>query len=210
MKNLCAFLLFGILLLAFGPAHAQNDKALRKEWAKRMKNMDPLEFKRIVEERQTALNEAQQAKKEVSDLQSELTRLRTQNESMQGRIRRLEAEAAAPKPEPSDNSSQLASVAPGATRQGQRANPAGVVFKVQIGAFRNKDLEKYLKNNNGKMSAETDENGMVKYTLGEFGDYWEADHFKKYLREMGVKDAWIVSYKNGQRVEIKDVLEGTI
>ena len=38
----------------------------------------------------------------------------------------------------------------------------------------------------------------------------EADTFKKYLREMGVKDAWIVSFKDGQRVPIKDVLEGVI
>jgi hypothetical protein len=27
---------------------------------------------------------------------------------------------------------------------------------------------------------------------------------------MGVKDAWIVPFKDGQRVEIKDVLEGVI
>ena len=30
------------------------------------------------------------------------------------------------------------------------------------------------------------------------------------MREMGVKDAWIVPYKDGQRVEIKDVLEGVL
>jgi len=28
------------------------------------------------------------------------------------------------------------------------------------------------------------------------------------MRDMGVKDAWIVPYKDGMRVEIKDVLEG--
>jgi hypothetical protein len=27
---------------------------------------------------------------------------------------------------------------------------------------------------------------------------------------MGVKDAWIVPYKDSQRVEIKDVLEGVV
>ena len=49
---------------------------------------------------------------------------------------------------------------------------------------------------------------MNKYTIGVFKDYWEADTFKKYVREMGVRDAWIVSYRDGQRVDIKDVLEG--
>jgi len=32
----------------------------------------------------------------------------------------------------------------------------------------------------------------------------EADNFKDYLREMGVKDAWVVCYKNGKRVALKD------
>jgi len=30
------------------------------------------------------------------------------------------------------------------------------------------------------------------------------------MREMGVKDAWIVPFKDGVRVEIKDVLEGVV
>jgi hypothetical protein len=51
---------------------------------------------------------------------------------------------------------------------------------------------------------------MQKVTLGNFRDYWEADKFKKYLRDMGVKDAWIVPFKDGQRVDIKEVLEGVV
>ena len=37
-----------------------------------------------------------------------------------------------------------------------------------------------------------------------------SDNFKKYLREMGVSDAWVVAYKDGNRVELKDALEGTL
>jgi hypothetical protein len=80
----------------------------------------------------------------------------------------------------------------------------GLVFRVQIGAYRNKDLEKYMTSET--MNEEKGE-GVQKYTLGNFRDYWEADKFKKYLREMGVKDAWIVPYQDGVRVPIKDVLE---
>ena len=82
----------------------------------------------------------------------------------------------------------------------------GVVFKVQIGVFRNKDLSKYL-DKGENFSGEMDDKGLRKYSLGIFRDYWEADTFKKYLREMGVKDAWIVSFRDGQRVPIKEVLE---
>jgi len=80
---------------------------------------------------------------------------------------------------------------------------------VQIGAFKNKDLAKYFENNKN-FSGDVDADGVKKYTLGYFNDYWEADNFKKYIREMGVKDAWIVAYKNGQRVNLRDVLEGLL
>ena len=91
---------------------------------------------------------------------------------------------------------------------GPAYDDSGVVFKVQIGAFRNKDLSKYF-DNTENFSGET-EDGVQKITLGRFSDYWEADTFKKYLREMGVNDAWIVPYKDGVRVAMKDVLEGVI
>jgi uncharacterized coiled-coil protein SlyX len=85
----------------------------------------------------------------------------------------------------------------------------GVVFKVQIGAFKNKNLQKYF-DNNPNLGGEVKEGEPQKITIGIFRDYWQADEFKKYMREMGVKDAWIVPYRDGQRVEIKDVLEGVV
>jgi hypothetical protein len=80
---------------------------------------------------------------------------------------------------------------------------------VQIWAFKNKDLSKYFENN-PNFGGEATEKGEQHFTIGVFRDYWEADKFKKYMREMGVKDAWIVPFKDGQRVEIKDVLEGVV
>jgi hypothetical protein len=91
----------------------------------------------------------------------------------------------------------------------KRGPSKGVVYKVQIGSFKNKDLTKYF-DNNPNFSGDIDPDGTKKYTLGVFTDYWEADKFKKALREMGVKGAWIVAYKNGQRVNVKDALEGTL
>ncbi|MEJ0031097.1 MAG: hypothetical protein WDO15_12290 [Bacteroidota bacterium] len=67
----------------------------------------------------------------------------------------------------------------------------GVVFKVQVGAFKNKDLSKYFDNNPnfGGEAADKDAAEPQKITIGIFRDYWEAVTFKKYMREMGVKDA---------------------
>ncbi|HCR53500.1 MAG TPA: Ezrin/radixin/moesin family protein, partial [Cytophagales bacterium] len=55
----------------------------------------------------------------------------------------------------------------------------GVVFKVQIGAFKNKDLSKYFENN-PNFGGEAAEGGEQELTIGIFRDYWEADTFKKY------------------------------
>jgi len=127
---------------------------------------------------------------------SELTQQLRGMEAQVANAKKLaeEAKSAPPPPPPSD--------AP-------VYDDSGVVFKVQIGAFRNKDLSKYF-DNTENFSGETDEDGVQKITLGRFRDYWESDTFKKYLREMGVSDAWIVPYKDGKRVAMKDVLEGVI
>ena len=45
---------------------------------------------------------------------------------------------------------------------------------------------------------------------GQEGKNHTWDKIKKYMRDMGVKDAWIVPFKDGQRVDIKDVLEGVV
>ncbi|MEM6299335.1 MAG: hypothetical protein AAF740_11670 [Bacteroidota bacterium] len=57
-----------------------------------------------------------------------------------------------------------------------------------------------------RFHAETDADETKKYTIANFRDYWDADLFKKYLREMGVADAWIVAYRDGQRTDITNVL----
>ncbi|MCP4522407.1 MAG: Ezrin/radixin/moesin family protein [Cytophagales bacterium] len=88
----------------------------------------------------------------------------------------------------------------------QSSNQKGIVFKVQIGAFKDYDLRKYA-GNHSNFGVEIDADGTMRYTLGQFKDYWQADTFKKYLRGMGVKGAWIVAYKDGKRANIKDVLE---
>jgi hypothetical protein len=80
----------------------------------------------------------------------------------------------------------------------------GVVFKVQVGAFRKVDLKKYADTSNDFAEESTDD--LRKYIIGNFRNYEDANILKRYLREMGVGDAWIVPYRNGMRVPLKDVL----
>jgi uncharacterized tellurite resistance protein B-like protein len=192
-----AFIFSGIQVFA------QLSKSEKKEWKKKAKEYakNPANFKTFVEAKQEADNQVSslstqvnQLKSSMSDKDAKIAELEDQISRMRGELTSAKAELARYKESPPVNSMDFSK---------------GVVFKVQIGAFKNKDLSKYFENN-PNFGGEAAEKGEQKLTIGIFRDYWEADTFKKYMREMGVSDAWIVPYKDGQRVEIKDVLEGVV
>lgn len=83
----------------------------------------------------------------------------------------------------------------------------GVVFRVQIGAYRKRDLSDVLEGNDIQEFDQEQEEDVNKYVLGQFRDYQKANRLKKELRAMGVKDAWIVPFKDGERVPLKAVLD---
>ncbi|HEX6225420.1 MAG TPA: Ezrin/radixin/moesin family protein [Chryseolinea sp.] len=181
---------------------AQLSKKEKKEWKKKAKEYakNPSNLKQLTEDKQTADNtvatlnqKVTQMQSSISEKDSKIAELEDQLSQARGQLSAANAELTALKENPS-NSMDFSK---------------GVVFKVQIGAFKNKNLAKYFENN-PNFGGEAKDNEPQKLTIGVFRDYWEADTFKKYMREMGVKDAWIVPYQDGQRVEIKDVLEGVV
>lgn len=201
MKKLIKLLPLIYCLAIMLPAHAQMDKKERKEWKKRVKKLEPEQYKNLLEENQSLKSEVSTLKNQVSGTDQQLADKDAQISEYQSTISSLRADLASARKQ-----AEAASSAPKKT--GAIDDSKGVVFKVQIGAFKQKDLTKYA-DGNDNFSAEKD-GDINKYSLGVFRDYWQADAFKKYLREMGVKDAWIVSFKDGKRVPIKDVLEGII
>lgn len=207
MRNIVMLASF-VFCLAFAfNATAQMSKKEAKEWKKRIKALSPEQYKSLLEENKSLKGQVSSLKKEVSGVDDRIKDKDDQIAQYQDQVSSLRSELAAAKKKAAEASTDT-----GKTRGGGGGSniqeSKGVVFKVQIGAFRNKDLTKYL--NKSKNFGGEEENGVRKYTIGVFRDYWEADTFKKYMREMGVKDAFIVSYKDGKRVPIKQVLEGVI
>lgn len=200
MKKL-ALLFYMALLFAGTQSFAQLSKQEKKEWKKKAKEYakNPANLKQFVEDKQTADNQVATLNKRVTDLQNTMS-------NKDARIAELEDELSQMRGQLTATRAELAQL-----KENPVINPMdfsrGVVFKVQVGAFKNKDLSKYF-DNNPNFGGEVKEGEPQRITIGIFRDYWEADQFKKYMREMGVKDAWIVPYKDGQRTEIKDVLEG--
>ena len=211
-KGYVLFLGLAIAIFSVSCVQAQLTKQEAKQWKTSYKayKKDLESFKALVEEHGEMKGKLSAANGQLASLQSELGDKDDLITQAQGRIRQIEGDVASAKAAQRRAEVELANAAatPASTETGSKTI-AGVVFKVQIGAFRNKDLSKYFENNEN-FGGETDGDGTQKITLGVFKDYWEADTFKKYLREMGVNDAWIVSYKDGTRVPLKDVLEGVI
>ncbi len=197
------------VLLVFGfTSIAQLSKQEKKEWKTKYKayKKDLEGFKILVEENGTLKGGLSNAKNQLADVKSKLSNKDAQISDLQDENSRMQSQVAASNAAAQEAKNALNSKPAAAAPSPMSVD--GVVFKVQVGAFEKKDLSSFFENN-PMFGGETEE-GMQKITLGFFRDYWEADTFKKHLREMGVKDAWIVPYKDGTRVLIKDVLEGVI
>ena len=54
--------------------------------------------------------------------------------------------------------------------------------------------------------SEYKENGMFKYTAGNFEDSNEAIKMQRQMREKGFKEAFVVAFKEGKRINMKDAL----
>ncbi len=183
---------------------AQLSKAEKKEWKKKAKEYakNPANLKSLVEAKQVVENDNSALKGQVSTLNNQVS-------DKNAKIGDLEDQLAKMRGDLSSTKAELAQLKSTPPPPSPMDFSKGVVFKVQIGAFKNKDLTKYF-DNNPNFGGEATDKGEQKFTIGIFRDYWDADKFKKYMREMGVKDAWIVPFKDGVRVEIKDVLEGVV
>ncbi len=197
--------LFFCLALIFSSSQifAQLSKQEKKEWKKKAKEFskNPANLKQLTEDKEAAEGQLSTLNDRVSQLQSSIT-------NKDAKIAELEDQFSQTRAELTTSRAELAQLKETPVVNEMNFSQ-GVVFKVQIGAFKNKDLQKYF-DNNPNLGGEVKEGEPQKITLGIFRDYWEADKFKKYMREMGVKDAWIVPYRDGARVEIKDVLEGVV
>lgn len=82
----------------------------------------------------------------------------------------------------------------------------GVVFKVQVGAYKNKSFD----HNNNTDYTKENADGYNKHVLGSFSQYQEAKSFADHLIQLGIKGAWVVAFKDGTRISVKEALGGTI
>lgn len=83
--------------------------------------------------------------------------------------------------------------------------PQGLIFKVQIGAFRNPlPVEHFV--GLSPMMAEKLSNGITRYSVGIFNDINDARQARLQVRGLGYNDAFIVAFLNGERIAMNEAL----
>ena len=184
---------------SFGQKMSKSDE---KKWKKIAKNYtkNPAALKKMTEEhRQYSRNNAQ--------WESEIEQLKRAVDEKNNRIESLQAE-----------STQLRSkVANMETMSTQRPEPPvrnepmmddnsnfGVWYKVQIGAYEDTRISQDLQGDNLQLEGE---DSLQKIVIGNYRNYDDAKMLKDQLKTIGVKDAWVVSYKDGVRVPMEEVRE---
>ena len=80
--------------------------------------------------------------------------------------------------------------------------PSGLVFKVQIAAFRNPIPQNTFDGLSPISAEQTPNSAFTRYMAGLFYNIDDATVSRNTLRQMGYPDAFVVAYLNGQRISI--------
>ncbi len=76
---------------------------------------------------------------------------------------------------------------------------SGMRYRLQIGLYKEFDISSFLEQLK-LMSYEITEDGLYRYTIGNFATEDEAEVFKEAMRQMGIKDAFVSFYLDGKRI----------
>ena len=83
--------------------------------------------------------------------------------------------------------------------------PEGLIFKVQLGAFKSAIRQDLFKGITPIMG-ETTPQGFIRYSVGIFVKFETADAVKNEVKGFGFRDAFVVAFYNGKRIPINDAL----
>ena len=198
-------LFIAALFFAAVPYQAQAQD-LTKEELKYWKNQAK-DYKRNPAALKELAEEAEMATKQKREMELKLTQLEASRVANENQVNQMKAEV-------SDLNNRLIAAqnaiqqlneekAAMASKGGGAADMSGLVFRVQIGAYGKTNIPGSLDQQNDNMDLET-EGGLQKILIGLYRNYQDAEALRAHMQKIGVKDAWVVPYRDGVRISLAE------
>jgi hypothetical protein len=190
----------GITLTLSTPVAAQSSKPMSKKEKKKLEKEWKAKAKAFAKQPLSLRDNQEYFKKKVDELNKLIAERDAKLFEQEQKLSEYDALKASLAVMQNENTELRKAYEASKETQTKRITP-GLTFKVQIGAFKNFDLSRYLSETSGFEGESGD--ALNKYTLGDFRDMANAEAFKKDIRKMGIRDAWIVAYRDGIRIDMK-------
>lgn len=183
-----------LLVLSIAPAivlaQAKAEKKKLKRELRTYRKMKPMEIRNMKMNYESKLKDKKQQDLRIKNLQRTADSLQNLVNANNARLSQLEGQLLAAQ----------------SAANSKPSGAKGYYYRVQLGAYKQYNI-KSKAGGDESFSAETD-NEMNKLTLGLFYTLAEADQFKEDVRRMGIKDAYVVPFKDGRRITHKEAAEG--
>lgn len=189
-------ILVSIVILSFLPymsfSQTRAEKKKLKQELKTYRKMKPMEIRSMKLNYENKLKDKNNQAQQFKILQKHVDSLQTLLNSNGAKLLSLESQL-------------LAAQADAASAK--KGTAKGYYYRVQLGAYKFFDVKSKTNKEDDTFLTET-KNEIDKYVVGLFFTLEEADKFKNDIRKLGIKDAFVVPYKDGQRITHKEALEG--
>ena len=85
----------------------------------------------------------------------------------------------------------------------KQVTKSSTIYRIQVGAYsKNKPLSEEVFVGVNNVISFTGKDGLIRYMAGSFNEYKDAVDYKAQMRARGFDDAFIVTYKNGERISL--------
>jgi type II secretory pathway component PulK len=197
-------LILAIAILAFGVIEVSAQKMSRqekKEFKQKLK-----EYRNNPDALLSIEDDRNLLRRENQDLQVRLNQLEAERGRKDARIADLEQEIAQLNMgmrSAQDAMQQLREQQQAATMPLQGPDMRGLTFRVQIGAYGKTAVPATLDKADDNFDLETVD-GLQRILIGLFRNMDEAEQLRGHMQKIGIKDAWVVPYLDGNRITMEE------
>ncbi|MCB0568318.1 MAG: hypothetical protein KDC66_01070 [Phaeodactylibacter sp.] len=197
--RLLTIIFLTLSILITGQVQAQKlSKQEKKELKAKLKNykQNPNQLLSLEDDLDHYRQENQQLQAQMAQVQAEANRKDSKVASLQQEVDQLNMSlrTAQESIRQLNNDQATASKGP---------DMSGLVFRVQIGAYGKTNVPANLDKDNDNMDLEVVD-GLQKIIIGMFRDMNEADQLRAHMQKIGIKDAWVVPYRDGVRITMEE------